>query len=386
MVLSAVEERKKILVIDDEFGPRESVRFLFKNAYNVYCEESVESGIQRLKQESPDVIIMDIKMPEQNGIDGLREIRRIDPDVSVIMLTGFGSLESAQEAMRMGASDYIKKPFDTNEMRKAVEKHIEQTDVARRRAKTTSQLEELNVRLRKEVDSKKHLASLGQASSELVHDLRNPLTVICGYVELLMEEVENPERWDHDRSHEAMEYLDVIAKNVGRCQEMSRMWRDLGKRDPSQMRPCRVADVIEEVAQSCEPVARNAGGRINVMLGPSTCVVLADSGQLFRALQNVVANAIQALPEEGGVVSLTWAERRSAVELRVEDNGCGIREKDLEEVFSPDYTTKGRSGGMGLGLFIARKVIEETHNGTVELTNRPEGGVRATLRLPLRWG
>src|SRR6056297_360381 len=103
-------EKDRLLVIDDEFGPRESLRFLFKDIYNVDCADSVDNGIRALKKNAPDCIITDIKMPRKSGIEGLQEIRAIDPHVSIIMLTGFGSLETAQEAIRHGATDYLKKP------------------------------------------------------------------------------------------------------------------------------------------------------------------------------------------------------------------------------------------------------------------------------------
>ena len=106
----------KVLVIDDELGPRESLRILLKMEYEVLVADSVLRGLDLLAKHHPDVVIMDIRMPGMTGIEGLREIRKLDADISVIMLTGFGALETAQEALRLGASDYLKKPFDTKEI------------------------------------------------------------------------------------------------------------------------------------------------------------------------------------------------------------------------------------------------------------------------------
>ena len=86
----------------------------------MHCADSVDAGLELLRKQSPDVIILDIKMPGKSGIEGLQEIREIEPDTSVIMLTGFGSLQTAQQAMRNGANDYVRKPFDTKEMREIV--------------------------------------------------------------------------------------------------------------------------------------------------------------------------------------------------------------------------------------------------------------------------
>ena len=128
---------------------------------------------------------MDIRMPGMTGIDGLRLIRQIDPHLSVIMLTGFGALETAKEALRLGANDYISKPFDAREMREVIGRNVERTRLHRTSENAADEIKELNNRLLEELAQKDRLASLGQASAEFVHDIGNPLTIVWGYVQLL---------------------------------------------------------------------------------------------------------------------------------------------------------------------------------------------------------
>jgi signal transduction histidine kinase len=376
--------RSRILVIDDELGPRESIRFLLNEEHDVYCADGVDSGVALMREESPDVIIMDIKMPEKNGIQGLREIRDIDEDVSVVMLTGFGTLETAQEAIRLGATDYLKKPFDTGDLREMVVRYVEQTKsarVARMRNETAEQVERINTQLQKEVSAKEHLATLGQASSEFVHDLRNPLSVICGYVQLLIDDLRNSDQWQKSTPRETIDYLEIIAKNAQRCQEMSNMWRDLASNKTLETENIDLASVIGDLVESCTPLAAEKGASIVTVPGAQVCRVAANRLQLFRALQNVLTNALQALPPRRGQVILSWETDDQGLQVVVEDNGCGIPDNQIAAVFAPGYSTKGQSDGMGLGLFITKKVIEG-HGGTISLVNRPEGGVRATVRFP----
>ena len=373
-------DKARILVIDDELGPRESLRFLFKDEYEVVCADSVDAGVKALRENSPDVIIMDIRMPEKTGIEGLQEIRDIDSTLSIIMLTGFGSLETAQEAIRHGANDYVKKPFDTSEMRDIVRTYVEKTQLARAKSSAITELQDLNQALRSDLSDKEHLAQLGQASSEFVHDLRNPLAVICGYVQILMDQLQNPDG-SGIKSETAREYLARVERSVFRCQEMAKMWSSLGKHDELRMEPCSIADVIEEVAETSSSIASEIDGSVELERGPMDCLVRGDSLQLFRALQNLVSNAIQAFPDEGGMATLGWRCTDDEVSVTIEDNGSGIPEERLDSIFNPYFTTKDGSGGMGIGLFITKKVIDN-HAGTISISNGQNGGAVACVTLP----
>lgn len=114
-----------VLIVDDEIGPRESLRMILKPHYNLFTAENGYGAIQMLRQVEIDVITMDIKMPGISGIDTLKEIRLIDPDVMVIIITGYGTLKTAIEAIRYGVFDYIPKPFNVPEIMGIIDKSIQ---------------------------------------------------------------------------------------------------------------------------------------------------------------------------------------------------------------------------------------------------------------------
>ena len=114
-----------ILIADDEIGPRESLRMILKPHYNVFTVENGNAAIQMIRQMGMDVVTLDLKMPGISGIDTLKEIRLIDPDVMVIIVTGYGTLKSAIEAIRYGVFDYIPKPFNVPEIMSIIEKSIQ---------------------------------------------------------------------------------------------------------------------------------------------------------------------------------------------------------------------------------------------------------------------
>jgi putative two-component system response regulator len=115
-----------VLIVDDEIGPRESLRMILKQNYNVFAADSGQSAIQMVQQAKMDVITLDLKMPGISGIDALKEIRTIDPDVMAIIITGFGSLKSAIEAIRYGVFDYIPKPFNVPEILTIINRSVQQ--------------------------------------------------------------------------------------------------------------------------------------------------------------------------------------------------------------------------------------------------------------------
>src|SRR4051812_33614361 len=248
----------QILVIDDEMGPRESLRMLLKTDYEVHTADSVEAGIKLLKEKNPDTIVMDIRMPGMSGIDGLRKIRELDQNLSVIMLTGFGALETAKEALRLGANDYISKPFDAAEMRDVIGRNVERTRVHRASENASSEIKELNGRLLKELAQKERLASLGQASAEFVHDLGNPLTIVWGYVQLLAKKLERSESGTPAEKSASIKELDIIEQNVRLCRELLTMWQSYGSVEASPPKVISVSEIVREVVKGASAVAAQA--------------------------------------------------------------------------------------------------------------------------------
>src|SRR6202158_2354088 len=217
-IMTTASDLPQVLVIDDEMGPRESLRMLLKPNYQVYTADNVEAGLCILHEKKPDAVISDIRMPGTSGIDGLRRIREIDPHVAVIMLTGFGALETAKEALRLGANDYISKPFDAREMREVIGRNVERTRVQRTSETAAAEIKELNSRLLKELAQKERLASLGQASAEFVHDLGNPLPIVWGFVQLLAKKLDKSENGAQNAS--TIKELHIIEQNVRLCREL----------------------------------------------------------------------------------------------------------------------------------------------------------------------
>src|SRR3954452_16171385 len=327
----------QVLVIDDEMGPRESLRMLLKPNYQVHTADCVETGLKLLKEKNPDTIVMDIRMPGMSGIEGLRQIREIDPHLSVIMLTGFGALDTAKEALRLGANDYISKPFDAHEMQQVIDRNVERTRAHRTTEHAAAEIKELNNRLLQQLAQKERLASLGQASAEFVHDLGNPLTIVWGYVQLLAKKLEQSEKENGAKTPNSAKELQIIEQNVRLCRELLTMWQSYGSVEAAPHKPISVSAIVREVVKGVTAMATQNGVELKSNLCEDACTLLGDSTQMTRAIQNVIINALQAASEKKGTVTVSCVRKDFYVDVRVEDTGYGITPAQMAKIFDPYF-------------------------------------------------
>lgn len=379
MIADSKEKLGQVLVIDDERGPRESLRMVLKYDYEMILAERVDAGIELLRQNDPDLVIMDIRMPEKSGIEGLQEIREINPNVSIVMLTGYGDLETAQQAIRYGANDYLQKPFDTDEIQAVVKKYVDRSKLNSRKKQAQEELNKMTQSLSREVGKTNKLTSLGAASSELVRDLRNPLTIIRGYLDLLNYELK--EKQEDSTSDEMGEYLDQIEKNVERCAELVESWRALGRFDFSQMQRLNLPKLMNDCFRDAAAHS-DISFSVQVEGTEDQYEMLGERLQIKRALQNLIDNAVTAVEHESGPsITVVFAMSNTEIDVKIRDNGCGIDSTQLRWIFEPFDKTATIEKGAGLGLFITKKVIEE-HRGTMGFESRVGEGSIVTVRIP----
>ncbi len=214
--MEAKANAPNILIVDDEIGPRESLRMVLKPNYNVYAVENGYAAIQMIQQIEMDVLTLDLKMPGITGIDTLKEIRAIDPDVMVIIITGYGTLKSAIEGIRYGVFDYIPKPFNVPEILSIIDKSIQRRKLNRKVKEILGDC--FNQQLLKEPSADSDLPAHKEAkeiNNSKWDDLNLSDTQSClEFAKVLAYTLEEKDPYTSGHSERVCYYSDFIAKRL----------------------------------------------------------------------------------------------------------------------------------------------------------------------------
>ncbi len=367
---SVAAEKLPVLVVDDEYGPRESIAFSLSGEFAVDTAERAREALAKVQARPYAAVVLDIRMPEMDGIRALEELRKIDPNVSVIMLTGYGTLLTAQQAMVAGANQYLRKPPDIAELLDAVRKQTHATRVRRAQAQAANEAHGMNVALKREIEQNEPQIWQARASVELVHDLNNPLTVVIGYAALVADEARALSQKDSEVGKKLLEYAAMVEKAAEYCHHLSENWR-LASKQAGEFQRVDLVKVAEEVRQVI------FFGNVAIQCaGLTEAWVRGSRFELMRVLQNLFKNSLEA---NSTSVAVTFARRGDNVEVVVADNGSGMDPERVKRALHGGYSSK--ASGTGLGLSICRH-LAGTHGATFALESAVGKGTTVRLVFP----
>lgn len=354
----AGENRPSLLIVDDEKGPTESLRIIFKPTYNVYTATGGEQALDIVRSTPIDVVTLDLRMPGMLGTEVMKQIKRLDPDIEVIVITGYASLDSAVQGVRHQIFDYITKPFDVTEVSDLVARAV-----ARRRAT-----------LRARHIQEDFLANLS-------HELRTPLSAIIGYNIILTEELyaslTSEQRVAFDRVQANSQELLNLIETVLLLNSL-----DAGELTRSAAR-FDVSGVLRRTMRHFTAAARQRGLRLSVQ-AQAPIEIVNDEQKLERVLWALVDNAVKFTAEGCIVLSARPSPDQRTVEIDVQDTGIGMDGHESAGIL------QGLQGGgeqrpyrgLGLGLRMATRLTEFL-GGRLSFSSVPRCGTRFTVTLPI---
>ncbi|MCX8188657.1 MAG: ATP-binding protein [Nitrososphaeria archaeon] len=235
----------------------------------------------------------------------------------------------------------------------------------------TRNLEKLVEEKVKELREKEMLATLGQMTLMVAHDLRNPLQAIANYNFLLNEAVKYSEL-PNDLKESFTKYIQLIEKNIFYTNKIVNDLQYLGKKE-AKLEPVNLQTIVEEALKQVPK-----SECIKIILDVDNIQTQLDSVLIIRALSNIISNSVQAMPE-GGTLTIKAKLRNTHIEFTVIDTGIGMSEEVKKNLFKPFYTTKSK--GMGLGLTLVKHVVD-LHQGTIEVESEPNKGTKITIKIP----
>lgn len=376
-----VVQKPRILVVDDEMGPRESLRMILKDQYDLILSDSGEEGVEKMKQGDIDLVLLDLKMKKMSGIEALEKMKEIDPSVSVVILTGYGTLDTAQRAIRLGAADYVSKPFDVVELTKTVQRILEKRSENMEKEPMLEKLQTMNRDLEEQINSFKMLLSSQKLYSSFFHEICNPLTSILGYVQILLLEIEKKKGFAEEDRERAQKYLHIIENELDRCRLLFRSFTNLAKSGKEDTKASSLKMVVEETLTLLRPQMKLKDIRIEENLEATASDVLIKDGQLKQVLLNLCINAMHAMGKGGTLTVSARQDGTGAVAIEVVDTGCGMDEETLRKAWQPFYTTKDPTAGSGLGLSISKGIVEKL-GGSIGIQSKRGEGTRVTITIP----
>jgi signal transduction histidine kinase len=401
------KRRGTLLIVDDEDGPRQSLRVIFKDEYDLLMAEDGPTAIRLAQENEIDVAILDIRMAGMSGIEVLERLKFVKPDIEAIMMTAFETTDTIRKALRLRACDYINKPFDLATMRAAVGEAMQRRRLENEIHGSAEKIQQLIIELQNQKVEEQIARTRGDIFASIIHDINGPLTVIYGFVQVLNQRLNRAAHVDVEDLEFVKNRLNIVTRQTTNCIEISRRYLDILRNRSDKSAP-RVS--VSQLLKDLEPLVHSHSslGENEFNLTPfgEDVGVKVNGTDVIQILQNLAVNAFQCSPkphrvEIGGEVlpaplDLTKFKdgpndrllnvesldnTAPLVKLFVRDNGPGIPAEVLPKIFQQYFTTKGPREGTGLGLNIVHRLIKEG-NGALHCHTKVGEGTTFTVYLP----
>ena len=374
--------KKEVLLVDDEAGIRKVLRIALEDTgYRVFTAEDASQALEMFKKYSPPVVMTDIKMPGMNGIDLLKSLKRENPDVEVIMITGHGDIDLAIRSLKFEATDFITKPIHDEALDIAMKRAWERITLKQQLREYTENLEQLVEEKTRRLVETERLAAVGETVAGLSHAIKNISGGLSGGSFVLEQGLEL------DNKEYLLNGWSMLKKNIDRITDLSMDLLDYAKADRLTYTSCDPNGPLKEVAELMMKRTQDAGVDFKVAASENLDPIVCDQEAVHRSLLNLVTNAFEAcrdFEDCPGRKTVRLESRPAAgwgVEFRVTDNCGGMDARTLKKVFKPFFSTKGRAG-TGIGLMLTKKIVDK-HGGVIRVHSGKDETTVFTLKLPV---
>ncbi|MDQ7778168.1 MAG: hybrid sensor histidine kinase/response regulator [Planctomycetota bacterium] len=361
------ESGTDVLIVDDEESIRQGcAQALTKSGFRVETVRSGQECLDFVAARKAAVVLLDLKMAGISGQEVLERLRPICPETSVVIITGYATVESAVQALKTGAYDFLSKPFTPAQLRTVVERALERYRLAVEKRRLQQEQEDLLL--------------------VMYHDLKSPLATVKSYL-LLLSQHEGDKLSDASRTrlNRAIERTDT---QLGLIEDLC-MLSKLDIAGPNVVsEPVEPADICRQVVESFAELAAEKNVTITCSLQKNLPAVAWNRDETERLLSNLVSNAVK-YNEPGGKVTVVVTAEDCSVKIVVADTGIGMSPEEQKRLFDRFYRIRNEKtryiSGSGLGLSIVRKIVD-ARGGTLRVESALGKGSAFTVVLPIHKG
>jgi signal transduction histidine kinase len=370
----------KILVVEDE----EIIRLMFQQTFEswgfqVDVAENGKDALDRCHRENYHIVVTDLNMPMMDGLELLKRIKIKWPNIEVIVITGYATIESAIDAMKHGAYDFILKPVNFD--------HVQFT---MNKCYSKIRFEAENQELRQ---ANSQLTELNEMKDKFLyitnHEIRTPLTIIKGYIDVLKNLVQNPNK----EITETLEILDDTTDELNALVDRMHLLEALehGKMIP-KIEQVDLRIVLAKVYREVARLFKNREIELKVVVDKKPIVMQGDYRQIQLVMRELIQNALKFTPDKGKVL-VRLELKQDRIYYSVKDSGVGIPYNKQKVIFDRFYeiqdvvnhkTSKNEfmGGGLGIGLSMVKEIVTSL-NGEIELISEPQHGCLFRINWPL---
>src|SRR5438874_12661312 len=399
-----MREQPKVLVVDDEESVVMTIKAILQlDGYNVATTMSGAEARAMVRETEYDLVLTDLRLEDGDGLDVLKAVRESYPETVTIMLTGYASLESAIQALRAGAYDYLVKPSEVEELRRTVARGIERRRLGQELRLRVAELAALNSSLQERIDAAteelkeryEQLKELDRMKSQFLsiasHELKTPITAMSGFLQVALRRVRRlGEGGASAPVAEGLrgitEQLEVVYRQTTKLARLVDELLDVSRIQTGRIEfrygDVDMGELANEVATRMQLTTTTHSISVT---RDSASVVTADRDHLEQVLNNLLTNAIKYSPGGGTITIDVRPEDDGGVRVSVTDEGIGIPEKELDAIFGLFYRSPDRAArdaaGMGLGLYISREIVVR-HGGRIWAERGAAKGSRLNVTIP----
>jgi len=394
--------RKKIIVVDDNLENLNALKNTLKDIYGVYPSPSASEMFDLLKHIQPDLILLDVEMPVMNGYETIKKLKSDTQyrDIPVIFLSAMNDEQSEMEGLKLGAVDYIHKPFVTPLLLQRIKIHLsmmeQQKEILDRNKEIEELLEiktkEISLREAAELEAQNASRAKSEFLSHMSHEIRSPLNAVLGMIIIAKEEndIQTIKRY-LDKAGGASKHILGVINNILDMSKIEANKLDLSYSDFDFRK--MLSNIIDVTSVRAKEKHQDITVNVNDNVPP---YLISDELRLSQVITNLLTNAIKFTPENGKIIlNAQMLEEASCTDgeitMRIEviDNGVGISPEQQAKLFmaynQADRTIAKQFGGTGLGLAISKRIIE-LMQGTIWIESELNKGAKFIFTIKAKKG